>query len=198
MLTGGELTTIAWSSEPGARSFKLKYSRNNGHSWSLIDMVEAPATALEWQVPHLLTVKPESLVQLVAYAGPAGTGERLSVKRSETFTVRPVAVTLTAPQGGETLTSGEQVAVAWTPASRANRYELFFSGDDGASWQLIAKVRNVAGYLWTVPQVPAVVPAARLKVKAFFKQAKLSVDVTDTAFTIVPDGIIPPPDLTDP
>jgi len=116
-------------------------------------------------------------------------------KGSQTVCVtKPV---LAYPNGGETLESGNPIAVTWglSDGRQADSYALYFSPDNAITWQEIAA--GVTGQSVTVP-VPAVETTTGLfRVYAFVEGAPVGYDESEQPFTIfysgagVPGGFVP-------
>lgn len=97
----------------------------------------------------------------------------------------PVTVSLTYPNGGETLNTGEWANITWEAPSDTAYVNLTYSLDNGVTWKTIEK--NVSGnaFQWFVPYVKANKTKCRVKVTAFdSKGAKVGVDRSALPFTI--------------
>ncbi|MEO8034094.1 MAG: hypothetical protein ABI837_06640 [Acidobacteriota bacterium] len=100
----------------------------------------------------------------------------------------PPVVTLLAPQNGERLDGGSEVALAWSAAnlpSRAEEWEAFLSVDDGAHYPIRVTPHldtRIAGFRWRVPNVAA--SRARLLLRFGDESDEQSVVLPQT-FTIV-------------
>jgi hypothetical protein len=96
-------------------------------------------------------------------------------------------VQLLAPNGGQSLPPAGTVTVTWTAGDvdgDALRYSLFYSLDDGATWQVIAAGLGTSSFAWEVGTVPgAAAGTGRLKVVATdgFNQAE---DASDGPFSV--------------
>jgi len=105
-------------------------------------------------------------------------------------------VTLTSPNGGESLLGGNMYNVTWT-ASDANfitdPIAIEYSVDSGSSWNDVAIAEpNDGGYLWAVPKLDSSDCLVRVTGTDLLGHA--GSDVSDTAFTITtsaPDTIAP-------
>ncbi len=64
----------------------------------------------------------------------------------------PRTVTVTAPNGGETLTAGSVTTITWTSTGSITNVAIDYSTDGGASWTPITgSTANDGAYGWTVP-----------------------------------------------
>jgi hypothetical protein len=90
-----------------------------------------------------------------------------------------------APLGGDTFTVGDKIYITWhwaLPSSYQYAY-IYYSTDDGASWNLITTVSgNSAQYQWTIPNI--VSDRWRIKVEASSNKYSIS-----GRFTVVPQRI---------
>lgn len=90
------------------------------------------------------------------------------------------AVTMVAPNGGETLTGGSTQNINWTSANVAN-VRLEYTLDNGANWTLITSstAASAGSYAWLLPTVSS--GAARVRVS---DTASAATDQSDATFTI--------------
>jgi hypothetical protein len=96
------------------------------------------------------------------------------------------AVTLLAPNGGETLASGGTFTIRWGAPATATSFKLTYSLNNGANWQTITS-SNVTGksYVWKVPTVAATKTTCLVKVVGYDTKSKqMGVDQSDKPFTI--------------
>ncbi|MFO7609473.1 MAG: S8 family serine peptidase [Candidatus Krumholzibacteriia bacterium] len=64
------------------------------------------------------------------------------------------AVTVTAPNGGETLTGGGSTAITWTSVGAFTTVNIDYSTNGGSSWTaIVAGTANDGSYTWSVPAV---------------------------------------------
>jgi len=104
------------------------------------------------------------------------------------------AADMQAPQGGEQLSAGDVVQIAWDPPDGEVSVTLLFSADDGVSWRVEAQdIPNTGSYSWPVPAVST--DRARLEVVAVFESDETRVVPEEEyavsgAFTIsTPTGV---------
>ena len=97
------------------------------------------------------------------------------------------AVTLITPNGGETLVSGDTFFVQWSSLQNAAIYRLWYSPDNGATWNWLAQVTGASGYSWSVPLLATSNTTSLIRVVALDAGgAKIASDRSDAAFTINP------------
>ena len=99
-------------------------------------------------------------------------------------TVRVVRPHLKSPNGGESLAYGSTVPVTWeNPGGWSVKYaDLYYSSDDGTSWNPIAQGVGGQSFGWVVPPVAST--AARVRVDLYDAAGLLGYDSSDQDFTI--------------
>lgn len=90
-------------------------------------------------------------------AGQVNRVLRGDVPLNEALPISPTnQITLTAPNGGEMWTHGNQVAVTWTSTGVVSAVNVDLSTDDGHNWtRLISNLPNTGSKTLRVPQVSA-------------------------------------------
>jgi hypothetical protein len=90
------------------------------------------------------------------------------------------AVTVTAPNGGESFTGGTSQTIAWS-SSGVSDVKLEYTLDDGASWTVITSSTSASAgtYSWTVPTTSSSLCRVRLS-----DPASTASDISDGTFTI--------------
>ena len=68
------------------------------------------------------------------------------------FAITATTVTVTAPNGGESLTGGQSYSITWTNTGIVDHYRLSLSTDGGATFPttIMASTRS-SPFAWTVP-----------------------------------------------
>lgn len=106
----------------------------------------------------------------------------LAVMQPDTI---PPEVTLTAPNGGETLTPGNVYTITWDATDDVGvaSVSLYYSYDGGTNFDLIDNVSgNPGSYDWTVPNTPST--QCLVKIYAYDAANNEDWDVSDGFFTI--------------
>ena len=107
------------------------------------------------------------------------------------MTVVADAVTLTSPNGGESLAGGSQLDLTWTSSGNINNVNLYYSVDGGVTYVLVtAGTDNDGADTWTVPNTTS----SQVLMKIVGRDgggATLSTDQSDAVFTIVLNGTVP-------
>jgi len=186
VIPSGSPYTIQWVAPPEMVSFKLKYSMNNGTSWSTIESgITEPSYG--WAVPTPPKNKPKCLVKVIGYDA---SEKKLGVDKSDApFTIE--VLTITSPNGGEVLTSGSMHTIIWQTNGTKNPVEkltLLYTKNGGKTWQPIGTLtEDLGSYDWMVPGVPVAKLKGRCRVQVVLKDAKgntVGKDISDGDFTI--------------
>jgi hypothetical protein len=185
-IPSGSIYTIQWVAPLEAVTFKLKYSLNNGRKWKLIEGGIAD-TSYDWTVPTPKKNKTKCLVMVIGYDASGG---KVWTERSDgTFTIE--VLTLTSPNGGETLTSGSPHTITWTTNGTKKpvaKIILKCTTNGGRTWKKIhTELGDPGSYGWTVSDVTKIKDQCRMKL--ILKDARgrtVASDVSDVYFTIGP------------
>ncbi len=165
---------------------QISYSFDGGTSFAhLIDDLgdQGPNELPTWIVPDTPTTMGKLKVTLGEFSDAS----------DNFFTIVPSTlplITITAPNGGEVLTPGSPVNIAWTHNLNTiiDSLNLYYSTNNGVNWTYIDNVlKNSSPYVWTVPNVNS----GQCLVKAEVNAEKSICDVSDSVFTI---GTPTPPD----
>jgi len=98
----------------------------------------------------------------------------------------PKSITVTQPNGGETLQAGLVFPIQWTSTGAVNNVEIDYSLDGGGSWIVVVPAAaNNGSFNWAVPE--ASTDSALVRVSE--AGSPDTSDVSDAFFTIVPTGV---------
>lgn len=186
--TVGTTQNITWTSANAGPNVLIEVSRDGGTTFSTLAASFPNTGTFTWNV-----------------TGPPTTQARARVTSLEdttckdasdaNFTInQPCSITLTAPNGGETLTAGTVQTITWTSANLPGLVKLEFSNDGGATWGLFLSITtNTGSRTWTVPAIPT----TQGRIRAAAADDPTCFDVSDADFTVV---VVPPCsiDLTSP
>ncbi|MBU1720595.1 MAG: T9SS type A sorting domain-containing protein, partial [Bacteroidetes bacterium] len=153
---GGELwrvctvTSITWSANGASSYYNIEYSTNNGASWTTIQSnyyASGSSVSYDWTLPN--TPSTQCLVRV--------TDKNYAVKTDmsdATFTISP-SISLTSPNGGESLTGGSTHEITWVAAGVSNYFNIDYSTNGGSSWTNVVYNQNITTntYTWNVPSV---------------------------------------------
>jgi protein involved in ribonucleotide reduction len=94
-------------------------------------------------------------------------------------------LTLITPNGGEVIPSGKPYTIEWTALSQAEKFKIFYSMDNGATWILITSDATGTSHSWTVPVPPSNKSSCYVKVVGYSaSNPKVGEDKSDKPFTI--------------
>ena len=174
---------IQWAEPPETVKFDLKYSMNNGTSWTTIAN-KVTGRSYNWPVPAPANNKNKCLVKVIGYdAAGMKVGEDGS---DRTFTIE--VVKLTSLNGGEYLRTGTTHTIIWqtnVTIRPVAKTELYYTMN-GYLWTILAKLSDNPGSLpWKVPYARS----TKCKIKVVLKDSAgitVGSDVSDNFFTIQP------------
>ncbi len=196
IIPSGSLYTIDWDAPVQAEKVKLQYSLNNGKDWKTIQKGIVEKT-YNWQVPLFKKNKNRCLVRITAYSasnrkiGVDKSDAQFKVEKSDAQNKMEV-VTITSPNGGEILNTGNVVSIDWNTHQNIKtvaRVELKYSLKGGKKWKKIETITgdNPGTYIWILPTFHKA--KDRCMVKVLLKDGKgktLGKDTSDTYFRIEP------------
>ncbi|MCC6649510.1 MAG: S8 family serine peptidase, partial [Candidatus Eisenbacteria bacterium] len=144
-LTAGSSVNITWSSVGSFTTVNLDYSSDGGTSWTTIATATANDGTQAWTVPATTTTTGRVRVS-------GGTATDMSNANFSIVAAPADQVTITYPNGGESLTAGASVNITWTSVGSFTTVNLDYSSDGGTSWSSIAAgTTNDGTQAWTVP-----------------------------------------------
>jgi RHS repeat-associated protein len=183
--TGGQYQTATWTTTGSVPIVTLAYSSDSGNSWTEIETMENSGS-YQWLVPDT----PSTTCLFQVYQG--GSDEGPTDQSDALFTIITPAtpvLTLTAPNGGETVTVGDTLWITWASAGTVGDVKLDYSSNGGTTWTpIIAATPNNGSYAWTVPNTIA--PNCLVQVSEAADD--VPIDQSDAVFAIVaatPDTI---------
>jgi hypothetical protein len=182
---GGSTQTIRWNASDAGNNLAvnpitIKYSVNGGTTWEVIASGEANDGEYSWLVPTIDSANAKIRVEAVDVDGNVGFDtENLYIDST------PPAVTLTAPNGGENLYSGQSYYIRWTATDAVglSNVSLYYSTDGGATYLPIALGTSCwSPYLWAVPQLNS--SSVKIKIEAADLAGYVATDESDAVFSI--------------
>jgi hypothetical protein len=187
IIPSGQIYQIQWEAPETAVKFTLKYSLNNGMTWTTISN-NITGNSYNWLVPKPANNMFKCLIMVIAYnANNLKVGED---KSDKPFTIE--VIKLNSPNGGETLSSGMIYNIIWTTNGTirpVSKVILSYTLNGGISWSNIYTFTgsNPGIYTWTVPTVTAT--KTKCKIKIVLKDdagRTIGTDISDGFFTINP------------
>jgi hypothetical protein len=166
-IPGSSQVQIAWMANTVA-DINIDYSINNGSSWiNIISNTPANTGLFTWSVPNVNTT--QGLVRISDALNPSITFDI----SAQTFTItspiadkhfggnydghasavnQPPSISVTYPNGGEVLFSGDVVQIAWS-STNVQKVDLEFSSNSGSSWTTIStqEPAPLGSYVWSIP-----------------------------------------------
>ncbi len=170
-LSSGANQLITWTST-GVDSVKIEYTTNNGVDWTTITAgTESDGSFLWSPVPTVQTNNAKIRISDQDDSTPFDESNAV-------FSISPnPVVTVTSPNGGESLTGGSDYVIRWTSANLAN-VKIEYSSDNGASWNsVIVTTPSTGSYVWTVPNVTSELCKIRISDPADGEPQDISNDV---------------------
>ncbi len=141
----GSTYAITWTSYGTVGDVKIEYSTDNGDSWSTILDAAANNGSYDWPVPDT-----SSGICLVKVSETDGDPSDAS---DVVFSILPLpSITVTSPNGGESLTIGSIHQVTWTSSGIFDNVTIEYSTDNGNTWLTIAECTpNDGSFDWIIP-----------------------------------------------
>ncbi len=173
----GDTHLITWTSQGIVGVVKIEYSINQGAVWTTIVANTLNNGTFHWVVPSV-----NSNLCLVRVSKAAG-GVPSDVSDA-VFAIEPApAITVTFPNGGETLFAKLSTNITWTSAGSVGDVKILFSPDNGINWYTVtASTPNLGTHPWTVPD--SISPNCKIQISDASDGDP--VDESDAVFAIVP------------
>jgi hypothetical protein len=180
--TEGDPIQIRWTATPDLTSVGLSYSSDGGATWRSINSNVLASTAqYGWTAPSA----PGTQYRVKVDAGS------VSDMSDNNFTVarKPQPkLTVVYPNGGEKLTVGKSVSVAWTSQDISGMVSVEYSTSKGAAWKPVGTATAATGTLsWMIPDEPS----AEGLVRVVSLDLSTVADTSDALFTIEKEVVIP-------
>jgi uncharacterized protein YkuJ len=151
----GTSKTLTWTQDADVTGDTVYYSNDNGVTWNFVWGGPA-ATSHSWTVPNDPTV--QARVRVIA-VNPAGAG----AGTSNVFTIKGApTVAITYPAGGETFYAGNSENLTWTQDLDVTGDTVYYSNDNGATWNFVWGGPAATTYPWTVPNDPTALARVRV------------------------------------
>ncbi len=147
-LSVGSAHEITWTSTGTIASVMIEYSTDGGITWKVIVNSTKNDGKYNWVVPD-----DPSGSCLVRIEGIDKDGGPWDISNGEFF-IEPVkspGITITSPNGGETLNAGSTHKITWTSSGKIDNVKIECSLDSGTSWtELITSTPNDGSYVWNI------------------------------------------------
>ena len=177
-LAQGSIQAITWTSDGASNYYNIDYTTNGGVSWTPIIYNQLiTSNTYNWTVPAV--VSSNCQVRIIDNINTCKTDIS-----DNTFSIGMPApvITVTAPNGGGTLTSCNATNITWTATNTSNYYTIEYSTNNGSTWNtIVSNLNTVSGiYAWTVPNVQSAQCLVRVK---DYNNSSIA-DVSNAVFTI--------------
>jgi hypothetical protein len=186
-IPSGSTYTIEWDGPAQAVKFKLQYSLNKGEDWETIAKGVVEKT-YNWQVPIIKKNINKCLMKITGYNA---SGNKVGADKSDAkFSIE--VITLTSPNGGESLTSGNTYKIEWDTyetKKEVSKILLKYTKNGGKKWKKIETIssNSSSSYLWTVPPVSKVKNKCMVMVQLKDKKGNsIGADASNGYFIIQP------------
>jgi hypothetical protein len=198
-VSGGATFSITWTaSDPDGdntlQSFEVRLSTDSGVTFNTIiaSNVVGTARSLLWNVPSGLNTT-MARIRVIAFDNAGGSAQDNS---NADFTISDagVFVTLTAPNGGETLRWDQVFKITWVVGpgfeTQVRGFDLFYTTDNGTTFTSITPVNptqpalaaDARDFNWTVPHLCT--SAVKVVVRATSLTGATSRDFSNANFSI--------------
>ncbi|MBI4930066.1 MAG: hypothetical protein HY841_04825, partial [Bacteroidetes bacterium] len=180
---GAGTKNITWDGFGTSNSFLLEYSINGGSTYTTITSATftpvGNAYTYVWTIPNNPSVS--CLVRITDNGSPSCKTDA----SDNLFTIAPPTpiITVTAPNGGNTLYIAQNFNITWTSAYLSGSFvKIEYSSDNGSTWTTVINSTNNSGsYLWTnIPNAPSSVCLVKISDAGF----PATYDVSNAVFTI--------------
>ena len=174
----GSSQSITWTTSGTVGNVLIEYTTNNGSSWTTIVASTVNDGAYTWTVPDIPSTLCKIRISEAVDENPTDTSD-------STFTiasVAPATITLTSPNGGESVTVDSTQPITWTTSGTVGNVQIEYSTDNGSSWDTItASTANDGSFIWTVPDIPSTL----CLIKISEASDGSPTDTSNSTFTIV-------------
>jgi hypothetical protein len=170
---------ISWSSIGTIDNVMIEYSTDSGTSWTIIVQCTVNDGSFNWTIPG----NPSDNC-LIRIRGCDGDDEPMDVSDAVFSIISPsqASITVTTPNGGESLTVDSTYDITWDSTGTVNNIKIEYSTNRGASWtDVVQSTVNNGSYNWTVPDTPS--DNCLVKISGIDSDEEPS-DVSDSVFSI--------------
>jgi len=174
----GTTNIINWSVSGTVTAVNIDYTTNNGTSWIPIvgNYALTPGYYSWTQVPSTPSTNCKVRITDALNGFPSSTS-------TSTFTIAPPPdITVTSPNGGETIQAGNDVNITWT-STNVGFVKIDYTTNNGAVWDtIVSSTPSIGRYTWHgVPSVNS--SLCRIKISNADGTGQ-PFDISDNNFTI--------------
>jgi peptidoglycan/xylan/chitin deacetylase (PgdA/CDA1 family) len=182
-LTAGTEHQITWTSTGNVGDVKIDYSMNSGGSWINIITAADNDGSYDWTIPD--TPSDNCLIRII---GSETDGGAVDISDSEFSIVSTSAakITVTSPNGGESLTMGSTHEITWASTGTVGSITIEYSSNRSTAWtDIVSSTDNDGSYAWEVPETPS--DNCLIRISESDKDEG-PVDISDSSFSIIPSS----------
>ena len=145
----GSTQNITWTSSGTSGNVRIEYSTNNGSTWTGIISSTPDDGNYQWTVPN--TPSSNCLIRI------SDTDGSPTDQSNAVFTISAIpAITVTAPNGGETWPVGSTQNITWTSSGTSGNVRIEYSTNNGSTWTgIISSTPDDGNHQWSVPNTPS-------------------------------------------
>lgn len=188
----GSNQNITWvaADDVAVTSIGIEFSGDNGANYSVIAASEPNDGSFTWSVPATLTT--QGLIRITASDALTNTTSDVSNAVFSIVDTTPPAVTVLAPDGGETWVEATTQSIDWnaTDLLGVTSVDILYSIDNGSNFLAVAVGEaNDGSFSWNVPATPST--QALVRVVAVDGSTNSGADLSDAVFTIQTGSAVP-------
>jgi hypothetical protein len=183
LLFSDSTVNITWTNTGAIANINLRYSLDSGTTWLSIDSNVINTGAYTWNTPlgihSFIHIKVENTLYDTIY----------DVSSQMIMTLKTTSLTITNPNGGDTLSGGQVYPVTWDWTGYfGTQWNMYYSLDSGNTWNWITD-GNIGGFNysnvtesinWTVPLMNIDTTYANCSVRII----STASDTSDAVFVI--------------
>jgi hypothetical protein len=147
--TPGTTENITWTAGAGVSNVKIEFSSTGGGGTYSTVAASVPAAGgtYAWTVPDISSTDCVFRISDADNGAPVQHSAQFIIGSGEGGTL-----TVTAPNGGETLKQGSTYGIKWTSVDVSTKIRIRFSANNGTDWDIIGEgINNTGSWNWTVP-----------------------------------------------
>jgi hypothetical protein len=176
-LVGGTVHNIRWTGSTKFTGVDIEYY--NGSDWVGVVTGTADDGQYEWTVPTGVETR-KARMWIKGYSGVGEDADFTDDYYTITQSGAVSSITVTSPNGGETLTGGTIHTITWAGSKTFDSIDIEYH--NGSTWVgVVTGTADDGKYDWTVPNISTT--RARVWIKGWHADGD-AVDTTDNYFTI--------------
>ncbi|MBK7147972.1 MAG: T9SS type A sorting domain-containing protein [Bacteroidetes bacterium] len=190
VLQVGSSYQIKWSSDGISNLYNLYYSTTGaGGPYTTIQLNYNTSTnQFNWTVPNTPSNNCYLIIQDATAACKTDTSNLAFIISSTSS-----QITVTSPNGGDTLSGCQSYNITWTDAGANGPYNVSYTTDGAATYNTIATNVNATNFSWVVPNT---INSSNVLVRVQSAAVPTVFDLSNALFTIQNGRVIAGPDTT--